>query len=174
EQRQAEAALALERPVAGTGVAAHAAEQPHDVAFEVHGLFFGLVRGRGRHRRRGDQDRDPRDSHPGGESGQAGNKHVSILQRLVLPPAGELKEAIGKAVGASVGGQTAGESGTAAPNQSSYRVCSTLSCERIASSQPTQRYFCKSGAPVRHPFRFFLDTGPSHVTVEGGVLYTNQ
>ena len=35
EQRQAEAALALERAVAGAGVAAHAAEQAHDVPLEI-------------------------------------------------------------------------------------------------------------------------------------------
>src|SRR5207244_1666237 len=35
EQGEAEAALALERAVAGTAVAAHAAEQAHDVPLEV-------------------------------------------------------------------------------------------------------------------------------------------
>ena len=49
EQGQTKAATALKRTVTGSGIAAHAAQNAHDVAFEVHGLG----------RRGGDASQDP-------------------------------------------------------------------------------------------------------------------
>src|SRR5205807_8656640 len=88
EQRQPEAAASLERAVARTGVASHAAEEAHDVPLKIH-LLNIATRLRRQHigstcrcRKRGPAKESDAKSQ---ESGHAGSKHPAILQVIVLP-----------------------------------------------------------------------------------------
>src|SRR5262249_50258006 len=80
EEREPEAAFALEGAVAGAAVAAHPAEQAHDVAFEVHLVDDGAI---GQNDGRTAQRRNCQDEGGGdegaAESDHTGRRHSSIL-----------------------------------------------------------------------------------------------
>src|SRR6266511_4232547 len=84
EERQAEAAFALERAVARPGVAAHAAEQAHDVALEVHfvqRLVVGQANSTMRCRGGAEQSCQRASAH-NSEAGKCGSGHSLILRIL--------------------------------------------------------------------------------------------
>src|SRR5450759_3924268 len=80
EERQAQAALALEGAVAGAGVAAHAAEQAHDVALEIDFLYRSAAGQTHLGANGAGGESEYRNGKKGGpEAGQADGLHPTIL-----------------------------------------------------------------------------------------------
>src|SRR5262249_48591207 len=90
EKRQAEAALALERTVAGAGVASHAAEEAHQVPLEIDHFELAAVGQRDRRRGRGalEQDQATGKSASGPESTDAASRHGKAPVLVTKPAVG--------------------------------------------------------------------------------------